>query len=147
MSALNKQFFEWIEQHLKKNPYILISPCIRDYENHLAELTKQYASKADVVKEDAAHTAKNVDTEATCVFATAKPATAKPATANFSFGNTNQSAQFSFGQEKKSDSSEKNAFSSGSSAPGGFSFGKAAATSGNFTFSSSAGAASTFGSG
>ena len=49
LSALNKQFFEWIDQHIKKNPYILISPCIRDYEKHLAQLTKEYADKKEMM--------------------------------------------------------------------------------------------------
>ena len=163
---MNKQFFEWIDQHLKKNPYILISPCIRDYENHLAKLTKEYAIKTDVAEKNTFQTAKTIDkvenTTGTVssetvqaakgllsgVFETAPLSNTKPTTANVSFSSNNQSVPFTFGQEKKSASSENNDFSSGSSIPGVFSFGKAATGSGNFTFGgSSTGAGSTFGSG
>ena len=163
LGALNKQFFDWIDQHIKKNPYILISPCIRDYKKHLAQLTREYANKKDTDKESSQDSLKSTDKEDTTTSLAEKPAAAKgllsgifgsPAstttktvTSNFSFGNNSQ--PFTFGQEKKTDSTEVKQTSSGTPAPSGFSFGNTGtgASSANFTFGSSSGAASTFGSG
>jgi len=162
LSALNKQFFEWIDKHLKKNPYILISPCIRDYEKHLAQLTKEYADKKDEVKENINRTAKDAEKEDTPIIKSVEkiPApkgllsgifgnpsgTTKPETANFTFGNGSQ--PFTFGQEKKKDSTAGSESSSTTSASGGFSFGnQSGAASSGFSFGGSSAVGSTFGSG
>ena len=162
LGALNKQFFDWIDQHLKKNPYILISPCIRDYKKHLAQLTKEYANKKDTDQESSHDSLKNTDKEDTTTSTAEKPAavkgllsgifgnpasTTKTVTSNFSFGSNSQ--PFTFGQEKKIDSTEVKQASSGNSASGGFSFGNTGTgvSSGSFSFGSSSGAAPTFGSG
>lgn len=161
LSELNKQFFQWIDKHLKKNPYILISPCIRDYEKHLAELTKEYANKKDDVEENAEQDAKNVIKEETAIIKTSEKSPApkgllsgifgnpstntKAETSNFTFGNGSQ--PFTFGQNKK-DPTVGSESSTGTSASGGFSFGNppSGAPSSGFTFGSSA-VGSTFGSG
>ena len=161
LSALNKQFFNWIDQHLKQNPYVLISPCIRDYEKHLAKLTKEYAENKDAGQENLEKSPKNTEKEDKTV-SSEKPAagkgllsgifgnaasTTKPATSNFSFGNNSQ--PFTFGQEKTTDSKEVKETSIGNSASSGFSFGNTStsASTGGFSFGSSTGVAPTFGSG
>ena len=162
LGALNKQFFDWIDQHLKKNPYILISPCIRDYKKHLAQLTREYANKKHTDKESSQDSLKSTDKEDTTISLAEKPAAAKPllsgifgnpasappknVTSNFSFGNNSQ--PITFGQERKTDSTEAKQTSSGNPAAP-FSFGNTGTVTSapNFSFGSSSGAASTFGSG
>ena len=163
LGALNKQFFDWIDQHLKKNPYILISPCIRDYRKHLAQLTKEYANKKDTEKEKPLESFKSTDKEDTTTSTAEKPVAAKgllsgifgnPAstttknvTSNFSFGKNSQ--PFTFGQEKNADSTEVKQTSTLNTVSSGFTFGNAAtgASTGGFSFGKSSGTASTFGSG
>ena len=160
LSALNKQFFEWIDQHIKKNPYILISPCIRDYEKHLAELAKEYANKSDETKEKIESPLKIDKNEDKPLTSSEKPPQAKgllsgifgnststatnASTSNFSFGS---SQPFSFSQEKKSSDSpvEKESTTAVAS---GFSFGSSLAggASSGFSFGGTAGSGSSFGS-
>ena len=160
LSALNKQFFDWIDLHIKKNPYILISPCIRDYEKHLAELAKEYANKADETKEKIESPPKIDKNDEKPPMSSEKPPQAKgllsgifgnststasnASTSNFSFGS---SQPFSFSQEKKSSDSpaEKESTTATTS---GFSFGSSLAggASSGFSFGGTAGSCSSFGS-
>ena len=160
LSALNKQFFEWIDQHIKKNPYILISPCIRDYEKHLAELAKEYANKEDEstdvnksspkndVKQDTALTSSDKPPPAkgllSGIFGNPTSTAATTTTANFSFGS---SQPFTFGQEKKADTTGTK--ESTTVATSGFSFGSSTtgASTPGFTFGATTGTSSPFNSG
>ena len=153
LSELNKQFFQWIDQHIKKNPCILISPCIRDYEKHLAELTKEYAKKID--SKDNTAPSENIENKMSPppnksaekmadskgllsgVFAN----TSSAGSGTFSFGGNQP---FKFNEEKNTDTtSEKE--STNTSKPGGFTFGSTQPSS--FSFGGSTGVGSTFGSG
>ena len=153
LSELNKQFFQWIDQHIKKNPCILISPCIRDYEKHLAELTKEYAKKID--GKDTTAPSENIENKMSPppnksaekladskgllsgVFAN----TSSAGSGAFSFGSNQP---FKFNEEKKTDTtSEKE--STNTSKPGGFTFGSTQPST--FSFGGSTGVGSTFGSG
>ena len=158
LSALNKQFFEWIDQHIKKNPYILISPCIRDYEKHLAELAKEYANKSDETKEKIESPLKIDKNEDKPLTSSEKPPQAKgllsgifgnststatnASTSNFSFGS---SQPFSFSQEKKSSDSPAEKEST-TAVASGFSFGSSLAggASSGFSFGGTAGTGSSF---
>ena len=40
LKALNNSVLEWISQHVRKNPYCILTPIFRDYEKHLSELEK-----------------------------------------------------------------------------------------------------------
>ena len=40
LKALNNSVLEWITQHVKKNPYCILTPIFKDYEKHLGELEK-----------------------------------------------------------------------------------------------------------
>ena len=157
LSALNQQFFQWIDQHIKKNPYILISPCIRDYEKHLAELAKEYADKKDEKKDEINSSPESVEKKPTVltspekqpptkgllsgIFGNSATTATTTSTEKFSFGS---SQPFTFGQEKKSDSSASK--DSAATAASGFSFGSTGPTTSGFTFGSATGAGSTFGS-
>jgi len=160
LSALNKQFFDWIDLHIKKNPYILISPCIRDYEKHLAELAKEYANKADETKEKIESPPKIDRNDEKPPMSSEKPPQAKgllsgifgnststasnASTSNFSFGS---SQPFSFSQEKKSSDSPSEKEST-TATTSGFSFGSSLAggASSGFSFGGTAGSGSSFGS-
>lgn len=41
LKALNISVSTWIKQHLDKNPYCILSPIFKDYENHLNELERE----------------------------------------------------------------------------------------------------------
>ena len=160
LSALNKQFFDWIDQHIKKNPYILISPCIRDYEKHLAELAKEYANKTDETKEKIESPPKIDKNDEKLSTSSEKPPQAKgllsgifgnststatnASTSNFSFGS---SQPFSFKQEKKPSDSPAEKEST-TAATSGFSFGSSltGGASSGFSFGGTAGSGPSFGS-
>lgn len=40
LKALNNSVLEWITQHVRKNPYCILTPIFKDYEKHLGELEK-----------------------------------------------------------------------------------------------------------
>ena len=40
LKALNNSVLEWITQHVRKNPYCILTPIFKDYEKHLSELEK-----------------------------------------------------------------------------------------------------------
>lgn len=40
LKALNNSVLEWISQHVRKNPYCILTPIFKDYERHLSELEK-----------------------------------------------------------------------------------------------------------
>lgn len=41
LKALNTSVLNWIKQHLDKNPYCILTPIFKDYENHLSEMEKE----------------------------------------------------------------------------------------------------------
>lgn len=41
LKALNISVSNWIKQHLDKNPYCILTPIFKDYENHLNEMEKE----------------------------------------------------------------------------------------------------------
>lgn len=41
LKALNLSVLNWIKQHLDTNPYCILSPIFKDYENHLNEMEKE----------------------------------------------------------------------------------------------------------
>ena len=155
LSALNQQFFEWIDQHIKKSPYILISPCIRDYEKHLAELAKEYADKKDKDEPEIKSSVNNEEKKETTITSVEKPPPAKgllsgvfgnaastaAPTSSFSFGGTQP---FTFGQEKKSDSTSEKLSTAATTS--GFSFGSSGAATSGFSFGGTSGTGSSFGS-
>lgn len=40
LKALNNSVLEWITQHVRKNPYCILTPIFKDYEKHLSELER-----------------------------------------------------------------------------------------------------------
>ena len=44
LATLNKQFCEWIKQHVDKDPYVVLTPCLKDYNTHLEELKEKHGS-------------------------------------------------------------------------------------------------------
>ena len=68
LATLNKQFCEWIKQHVDKDPYVVLTPCLKDYNTHLEELKKKHgsfesvsASKTDNVTSSATSPEKKSD--------------------------------------------------------------------------------------
>ena len=47
LKALNNSVLEWITQHVRKNPYCILTPIFKDYEKHLAELEKLKESESN----------------------------------------------------------------------------------------------------
>ncbi|XP_045175097.1 nuclear pore complex protein Nup50-like isoform X2 [Mercenaria mercenaria] len=41
LKSLNISVSNWIKQHLDKNPYCILTPIFKDYENHLSEMEKE----------------------------------------------------------------------------------------------------------
>jgi len=44
---LNQQFAKWISQHVEKNPLVLLTPVLKDYENHLKEIQAKDKQASD----------------------------------------------------------------------------------------------------
>ena len=135
LAALNKQFLAWIQQHVEKNPYVLLAPCLKDYEKHLNELTKEH-NKSDAKTDDNKAT-KEGATLGTFTSVEAKVPANKGLLAGV-FGpssSTSSAKPFSFGASETA---------SGNTAASGFAFGSS--TPANFTFAAST-TGSTFGSG
>ena len=44
LCGLNEQFCQWIKQHVDKDPYVILTPCLNDYTKHLEELKAKYGS-------------------------------------------------------------------------------------------------------
>lgn len=42
LCCLNESLVSWISQHVKKNPYCLLTPVFSDYNKHMEELERKY---------------------------------------------------------------------------------------------------------
>jgi len=92
LATLNKQFCEWIKQHIDKDPYVVLTPCLKDYNTHLEELKKKHgsfesvsASKTDNVTSSATSPEKKSDD-------TPAPAAGAPKLLGAFFGGAGASA-------------------------------------------------------
>ena len=115
----------------------------------MAELTKEYAGKPDILQGDNFQSAKNITNEddthsgknpqtnkalLSGVFTTTSATNGKPTAGTFSFGGNNQTSSFIFGQKSESERKEN---SVGGFATSGFSFEKGEAPNETFTFGGS----------
>ena len=138
LSALNRQFSLWIQQHVEKNPYVLLAPCLRDYEKHLKTLTEEYQGKEEPkAKEKASEADKPMKGVPSGLLAGVfgQQAGGEPITnkqANFSFGSSSQTptAPFGFGGQDNKDTAHKpNQSIISTTVSSGFSFGNSPALS------------------
>ncbi len=47
LKSLNESVARWINQHVDKNPYCILTPIFKDYEKYLSELEKKYPSDSN----------------------------------------------------------------------------------------------------
>ncbi|OWF50667.1 nuclear pore complex protein Nup50-like [Mizuhopecten yessoensis] len=98
LKKLNESVLSWIQKHVEKNAYCILTPIFKDYEKHLDELEKEKSEKTGKNNGMESKTATTFSTVTTGV----EPAlsSTKPA---FSFGTSataTPSSGFSFGSTK-----------------------------------------------
>ena len=160
LGALNKQFAKWISQHVDKDPYVDLSPCLKDYFKHLDDLKAKNKDvkpseekkeepkllgaffggpKADASPPKPVTFGAKVESKGFAFGSTKepeKPAAEKPAVGGFSLGKTEMKA-FSFG----SNGTEAKEPAAAAAAPS-FSFGSKTAAgpvAGGFSFGAASG--------
>jgi len=141
LKALNLQVLSWLKQHIDSNPFIILSPVFKDYDEHLDDITSKYGSpKADSNISSSKATPKSDFLDGSNP--SSGISSGKTSTSLFSFApNSSEapSAPFSFGNVaavKPTVSSSSgfggsvfgSAMSSSSGTAGGFSFGAAASS-------------------
>ncbi|XP_076471076.1 nuclear pore complex protein Nup50-like [Babylonia areolata] len=116
LKVLNENILSWIQKHVEKNPYCILTPSFKDYEKHLSDLEKKYSidyanSSQEKSKPGAPPASSQEKTEAPSIFG----------------AGTKASGAFTFGQSSKvqspgsSDKPDK-AGASVTTAASGFSF-------------------------
>lgn len=99
LRKLNESVLSWIQKHVEKNPYCILTPIFKDYERHLEELEKavpESKTESNDTAKDKAETPVSTATSTTVLdsVSTTKPAfsfgTSATATSNsgFTFGST-----------------------------------------------------------
>lgn len=99
LKSLNESVLAWIKKHVDDNPYIILTPIFKDYENYLASVQPE-TSVVSIAKKDASRETKNNDnnnkaaTNSTGSSVTKPTAEDKP---KFTFGQTTQESSLAKG--------------------------------------------------
>lgn len=96
LRKLNESVLSWIQKHVEKNAYCILTPIFKDYEKHLDELEKEKSDSA------AKETAKTTPSSSTAEVSSTAPLTSKP----FSFGTSSTATSgsgFSFSSKASSE--------------------------------------------
>ncbi|XP_013396012.1 nuclear pore complex protein Nup50 [Lingula anatina] len=112
LKNLNESLARWVQQHVEKNPYCILTPIFKDYEKHLAEVEKKYPDEAkeEASEEDAKLSLQDKKEEkstVTVVPQTEEKEEKKPTFGGFTFGvsppdatkDSQPKPAFSFGVE------------------------------------------------
>lgn len=46
LKGLNESVLRWVESHVQKNPYCILTPVFKDYDKHLADLEEKYPEES-----------------------------------------------------------------------------------------------------
>lgn len=119
LKLLNENILSWIQKHVSKNPYCILTPSFKDYEKHLGDLEGKYASQDSTeiehVQQAAPATASVFEAAALAAPITTMPCPVKPSankvfgsgtvftigTSSSSVATPSQTAESSDGTEKK----------------------------------------------
>ncbi|XP_060074071.1 nuclear pore complex protein Nup50-like [Ylistrum balloti] len=126
LRKLNESVLSWIQKHVEKNAYCILTPIFKDYEKHLDELEKEKSER--LAKDNEAE--KKTTTTFSASISTGTEAAVSSSKPTFSFGttsNTTSTSGFSFGSKAATTASEGTKGTNGSS-----SFGATASTGTGF---------------